>query len=69
MTIQRKGDYNSISAPIVGLCDCMETLLASCVPNLHVHTLPLYFYLFLLEIYPQRIDEGLMEIISDVTTH
>jgi hypothetical protein len=47
----------------------METLLTSRVPNLHVHTLPLDFYLFLLEIYSQRIDEGLMEIISDVATH
>ena len=47
MAIQRKGDYNAIGAPVVGLCDCMEALLARSVPNLHVHALALYLDLLL----------------------
>ena len=69
MAIQRKGDYDAIGASVVGLCDCMEALLARSVPNLHVHALALYLDLPLLKIYSERIDEGLVELISDVAAH
>jgi hypothetical protein len=64
--VEGEGDYNAFCAPVVGLGDSMEALLACSVPDLYVYTLPLEFYLFLLKIYAEGIDVGLMDLVVHV---
>jgi hypothetical protein len=47
----------------------MEALLSSGIPDLDVDAFPFNLNLFLLEVYAQRIDVGLMELIPHVATN